>query len=549
MLAPPDALQQGQVLGEYEVIEAAGSGGMGIVYRARQRSLRRVVALKVIRADIAVVPEYRERFLREARLAASVDHPHVVPVYDVGEADSCLFLAMQWVEGRDLKQAVETAGRLAPDRAVPIATQIAGALDAVHSAGLIHRDVKPANVLLRDVGSAEHAYLTDFGVARPSHAADQLTRTGWMVGTSGYLSPEQIRGQDPGPRSDLYALGCLFFEMLTGRPPFTAENDMALRWAHANDPRPLASRAAPQLGSRYDEFVATALAIDPAQRFASGREFAQALTAAQSGSSTAGAMAVPIAVPHTPTAVGPPTPIPAPVQMPAPVTPYPAYAYATPTPQYPHKSRSGSPLALILLAVIALAGCAAGALAAAGVFSHQTSDRAVAPPRGQNPSSKQPSTPNGSGTASNLASNTFNGQAFSISYPLSWQVKDAEQNKGTYTDTTFVSPNDSNTLVRVDYSPNPPSDPMTAAQPVINGLQGQPGYKRLALRRGTFDGFPAVRWKFRVLESGVLLQKEDLFIVGGTGSIGFGVLTQAPASTYAGLAPTFAKLRRSLVVK
>ena len=370
-------LEQGSVLGDYEIVSVAGTGGMGVVYKGRQRSLQRMVAVKVIREEIARVPEYRERFLREARLAASVDHPHIVSVYDVGDQDDHLFLAMQWIDGEDLKRILERVGRLVPERAVEITTQLAGALDAVHSvAGLVHRDVKPANVLLRQVAGNEHAYLTDFGVAKPSDKSDHLTQTGWVVGTAGYLSPEQIRGHEPGPRSDLYALGCLFFEALTGQPPFTGENDMALRWAHANDPRPPASAVLPGLGDRYDRFLAVALAVDPEQRFGSGREFASALAAAHSGQDGTAATA-PIVPPHTPTAVGPPTPLPPPTNTPQPPPMYPAYGYATPQPAASRPTRSGNPLALILLGVIALAGIAVGALAAGGVFSHNASTPAI----------------------------------------------------------------------------------------------------------------------------------------------------------------------------
>jgi serine/threonine protein kinase len=377
-------LERGQLLGDYEILAAAGAGGMGVVYQARQQSLGRIVALKVIREEITSVPEYRERFLREARLAASVDHPHVVSVHDVGESDRWLYLVMQWIDGHDLKQLLATTGRLDPDRAVTIAIQVAGALDAVHGvAGLVHRDVKPANVLWRELGQNDHAYLTDFGVAKPSETTDQLTQTGWVVGTSGYLSPEQIRGQEPGPRSDLYALGCLFYETLTGRPPFTAHNDLALRWAHANDPRPLVSSAVPDLGPRYDRFVAIALSLDPAERFASGREFAEMLAMTHDGREQARpATSEPVAATHPPTAVGPPTPMPPAIQTPLPTPPpgHPAYGYPTPAPTYTEKPRSGNPLALILLAVIALAGIAAGALAAAGIFSPQASTRTVATP-------------------------------------------------------------------------------------------------------------------------------------------------------------------------
>ncbi len=371
-------LQEREVLGDYEIVGVAGTGGMGVVYKARQRSLGRTVALKVIREDIARTSEYRQRFLREARLAASVDHPHVVSIYDVGDAEDQLFLAMQWIDGEDLNRLLEKDGRLAADRAVAIAKQLAGALDAVHGvAGLIHRDVKPANVLLRQVSGTDHAYLTDFGVAKPAETGEQLTQTGWVVGTTGYLSPEQIRGQEPGPSSDLYALGCLFFETLTGQPPFRGDNEMALRWAHANDPRPTASAVLPALGDRYDRFFASALAVDPAQRFRSGREFASSLASAHAGEWTTAAQGQPITPSHAPTAVGPPTPIP-PANPPAPgAQPYPATGYATPPPSYQPPSRSGNPLALILLGLVALAGIAVGALAAAGVFSHTTTTRTI----------------------------------------------------------------------------------------------------------------------------------------------------------------------------
>jgi tRNA A-37 threonylcarbamoyl transferase component Bud32 len=365
-------LGEGQRVGDYEILSVAGTGGMGIVYKARQRSLGRVVALKVIREEIARTPEYRDRFLREARLAASVDHPHVVSVYDVGAEGEQLFLSMQWIDGEDLKRLIARSGRLAPERAVTIACQLAGALAALHAtAGLVHRDVKPANVLLRQMDGGDHAYLTDFGVAKPSDPVDQLTQTGWVVGTSGYLSPEQIMGAEPGPSSDLYALGCLFFEVLTGQPPFHADNELALRWAHANSPRPLASAVLPSLGPRYDGFLAVALAVDPAHRFGSGRAFANALMAAHAGGQEA-VTAAQLIQTHAPTAVGPPTPLP-PRQTPPPGAPaYPAYGYVTPAPAYPQQRRTGNPLALIVLGLVALTGIAVGALAAAGVFSKST---------------------------------------------------------------------------------------------------------------------------------------------------------------------------------
>jgi serine/threonine protein kinase len=370
-----EPLAQGDQLGDFEIVSAAGAGGMGVVYKAKQKSLDRDVALKVIREEIASESEFRQRFMREARLAASVDHPNVVTVYDVGSEDDRLYLVMQWIEGSDVKEELRECGRFSPKRAVAIGSQIAGALDALHSvSGLIHRDVKPANVLLRTVGGDDHAYLTDFGIAKPPEALEHLTKTGSTVGTTGYLSPEQIQGGEAGPRSDLYALGCLVFEMLTGKPPFEGENELAVRWAHANDPRPLASEAVPALGQRYDEFFAHALAVDPAERFGSGREFAQALTGAMTSETPSDATAV-ISQPRAETKIGPPTPLPPGRRPPTPPPGYqPAYGYATPPPP-PHQ-RSGNPLALILLALVAIAGIAVGALAAAGVFSKEDSTNA-----------------------------------------------------------------------------------------------------------------------------------------------------------------------------
>lgn len=371
---------------------------MGVVYRANQRSLNRIVALKVIGHDIANSRDYRDRFLREARLAASVDHPHVVSVYDVGEQDDRLFLAMQWVDGEDLRTLIDREGALTPERAVTVAEQLAGALDAVHDAGLIHRDVKPANVLLRHVGERDHAYLTDFGVAKaPKMAIDALTQTGWVVGTAGYLAPEQIMGQDADSRSDLYAMACLTFELMTGKTPFTGANEMALRWAHANSPRPQASFCRPALGSKYDGFFMQALSVDPRDRFQSGKAFASALQSAHTSleaprreaaappsqpaqtlvqSPTPTATPTPShstpTPPPSPLAPRPPSPAPRP-PSPAPSTDAsPTYAYQAPPPPPASERWSGKRAALAGLAVIAVGGIAVGAVAAGGVLSKGT---------------------------------------------------------------------------------------------------------------------------------------------------------------------------------
>jgi serine/threonine protein kinase len=352
----------GHALGDYELIAEAGSGGMGVVYRARQRSLSRIVALKVIREDLANDDAYRDRFLREARLVAAVDHPHVVSIFDVGEVDGRLFLAMQWIEGDDLARLLTSSERLAPERAVAVAIQLAGALDAVHSiAGLVHRDVKPANVLIRSLLRGDHAYLTDFGVARPSQPIDRLTQSGFVVGTAGYLSPEQIMGEEPGPRSDLYALGCVFFEALTGRPPFAADNEMALRWAHANNARPAASHIVASLDPHYDDFLEVALAVDPVRRFASGRAFANALAAAHTAAATRERGAISRAEPQATVHIEP-TPTPAP-----PV--YTAQGYGGPAHSRRDDRHQTTLIVLIVLLILVVVAVAVGVLIAAGAFS------------------------------------------------------------------------------------------------------------------------------------------------------------------------------------
>src|SRR5262245_15029609 len=259
---------------------------MGLVYRAEQRILGRSAALQVIRPEIAESGANRARFLRESRFAAAVDHPHVVSVFDAGEQNGRLYLAMQWVDGLDLGTLIDREQRLAPERAVFLGVQLAQALQAVHDVGLVHRDVKPSNVLVRDIGGRDHAYLTDFGIAKAPAAQDSLTRTGALIGTPAYLSPEQIRGEQPGPRSDLYALGCIIFEALTGQRPFGGDDDLAARWAQATSPPP-ASALCPALGSRYAAFLAQALAADPQARFPSGAAFAEALQPPTPGSQAA----------------------------------------------------------------------------------------------------------------------------------------------------------------------------------------------------------------------------------------------------------------------
>jgi YVTN family beta-propeller protein len=272
-MSQPQALE-GTVLGVYEVQARIGRGGMGEVYLARDTRLGRPVALKVLPERFAQDERFRERLLRESRLAAGLDHPNVVPVYDAGEADGRLFIAMRYVDGADLKALLRANGPLEPERAAGIAGQLAEALDAAHRRGLVHRDVKPSNVLLDHQGDRDHAYLADFGLTRSSQADGPAD--GQLMGTVDYVAPEQIRGDELDGRADQYALGCLLFECLTGSLPFRQSSDVAAIFAHLEEPAPAASERRDGLPSSIDPVLARAMAKEPAERYDSCRELVAA---------------------------------------------------------------------------------------------------------------------------------------------------------------------------------------------------------------------------------------------------------------------------------
>jgi serine/threonine-protein kinase len=265
-------LASGTMLAGYRIERFLAQGGMGVVYLASQMSLDRPIALKLIAPERAGDEDFRERFLRESRLAASIDHPNVVPVHEAGEEDGLLYVAMRYVDGPDLGALLRAAGKLPPQRAARIVAQVAAALDAAHARGLVHRDVKPANVLVADPGGAEHCYLTDFGLSKQVAATTDVTRTGTVMGTVHYIAPEQLRGDAVDGRADVYALGCVLYRLLTGRPPFARDTDVATMWAHLNEPPPEVEGAA----APFEDVVHRAMEKDPAQRFQSAGDLGRA---------------------------------------------------------------------------------------------------------------------------------------------------------------------------------------------------------------------------------------------------------------------------------
>jgi hypothetical protein len=267
----------GTIVGGHRIERLLGRGGMGLVYQASELSLERTVALKLIAPELAGEPGFRERFMAESKLAASLDHVNVLPIFHAGEHDGTLYLAMRFVEGDDLRTLVARDGPLPPPRAAAIVAQVAAALDAAHARRLVHRDVKPANVL---IGPGDHAYLTDFGVVKDLAITTGATTSGQLLGTVDYAAPEQIRGHGIGPPTDVYALGCVLFFALTGRVVFPLDAAESRLWAHISAPPPPVSSVAPGVPAALDDVLRRALAKAPQERYQAASELAAEVLAA-----------------------------------------------------------------------------------------------------------------------------------------------------------------------------------------------------------------------------------------------------------------------------
>jgi serine/threonine-protein kinase len=277
------ALRAGETVGGYRIDSEVTRGGMGVVYRATDLHLRRPVALKVIAEDLARDEAFRHRFIRESRVAASIRHPHVVTVFAAGEADGLLYIAMDYIDGIDLRSLLERDGRLEPPVATMILTHVAAALDAAHARTFVHRDVKPGNILVAAEQDGLHAFLTDFGLTKDASAISAVTQSGALLGTVDYMAPEQIRAAPVDGRADVYALGCVYYEMLTGRVPFDQGSLVAKLFAHLNEPVPRLRDTIPELPERLDHIVRRAMDKAPENRYDTAGEMARAAAAMTSG--------------------------------------------------------------------------------------------------------------------------------------------------------------------------------------------------------------------------------------------------------------------------
>ncbi len=353
------SLANGTEFAGYRIEGVLGKGGMGVVYRATKLALDRERALKVIAPALSNDIRFQERFKRESRMAAAIEHPNVIPVHDAGEENGMLFLAMRLVEGSDLHRVVQAERRLGHVRTAGIIAGVGAALDAAHAQGLVHRDVKPANVLIEPSEDGERVYLTDFGITRATGGGETLTGTGEFVGSVEYIAPEQAAGEPVDARTDVYSLGGVAHFALTGRPPFPRENSMATLFAHANAPRPRPTETDPSLPEAVDAVIVKAMATDPDDRYRSAGELAAAL--AQALGVAPGE--IPVAAPPTASIPGASTPA---KTVPAGTVPAGAPDDDAKTRAMPGERRRKPRRALLALLAVAAVAIVAGIVIATG---------------------------------------------------------------------------------------------------------------------------------------------------------------------------------------
>jgi serine/threonine protein kinase len=272
-----DQVEIGQVFAGHRIEAEAGRGGMGVVYVATHLALNRRVALKLIAPGLSADEGFRERFKQESMTAASIDNPNVIPIYHAGEEDGKLYITMRYVEGTDLRAMIARDGKIPPRQAAEIVSQVAAALDAAHRSGLVHRDVKPANVL---IGEGGQAYLTDFGLTKHAGSQGGLTQTGTFVGTLDYIAPEQLRGKRIDARADVYSLGCVLYQSLTGAVPYDRDSDLDKLWAHVHEPPPALRVVRPDLPEALGDVLSRSMAKEPGERQATAGELGRETLAA-----------------------------------------------------------------------------------------------------------------------------------------------------------------------------------------------------------------------------------------------------------------------------
>jgi len=538
-------------LAEFRIVRRLGAGGMGIVYLAHDEHLDRRVALKVIAPHLAHDPEFRRRFEAEARNTAAIDGPHVVPVFSASSANGVLYIAMRYVDGTDLRSFLGQAGPLDTRTALAVLGDVASALDSAHAAGFVHRDVKPANILLAGEAGRGDVFLTDFGLTKGVQGGTtQLTGTGQWIGTLDYVAPEQMTSGRIDARSDVYALGCVFYEMLSGTAPFSGP-DVQKMWGHVNDPVPPV-RGAPE---NLNAVITRATAKDPDARYPSAGDLARAAAAALDGtevtapehSVATGAAASGVIEAQTSSSTRT-------MQSPPPGREQKTTRMAQlPAPGRPPR-KGGGP---ILRTAGVIGGClllAAGLIAAAvilagsgkGEHTRTAVNRRVetvpktSPPKAASSKSNGPE----EAEASALPGWTAYTQGlYNVEIPSGWEQEENDEPISNYLESTWRDPAEPNTAVLIDsQTPGGSGSPLVDAESVRSQTSRSSGYREGSLTTTTLNGLPAARWVFDVDED----RRVDYFIE--SCGEGIAVLGSTSPSLFGSLAGTFHGVASSIRV-
>jgi serine/threonine protein kinase len=542
---------RGATIAGFRLDELIGEGGMGVVYKARQLDLDRLVALKLIQPGLSGDAEFLARFQRESRLAAAIDHPNIVPIFGAGEEGGVYFISMRYVDGTDLGEYLRSRhSPLEPLAAAQLISQVAGGLDAAHAAGLVHRDVKPANILL-DPGL--HPYLTDFGLTKQVSSQSLNTKTGLWIGSINYSAPEQIEGGPLDARTDVYALGCVLFEALTRSLPYHRDSDMALMYAKVHDEPRLPSEVDPELPRGFDQVIRRALAHDPEDRFPSAGDLGRAALATAQGirnlapeRTVASGAARPVAGRYEPTRD---TPIAEP---------------ATRVMSRPG-SRNRPAIVAGVLAVVAIAALGAVVLSSSGSSPDSSKTRAHAKATAGTAGRSSSTSPVKAATASNASAEgeeepapeepqatassaaaavplePFRGRLYSAEVPAGWTAETVEAHPSTYYESHWRDPDDSNTSVLIDSQIHETDTTAIEDAESVRGETSQSsGYRDIAFEATSLQGQEAARWVFEVDED----RRVDYFVI--SCGIGFGILGSTSPADFGHWAPTFHAVANSV---
>jgi serine/threonine protein kinase len=528
-------IARGVVIAGFRLDELIGEGGMGVVWKARQLDLDRVVALKLIQPGKSGDSEFLDRFRRESRLAASIDHPNVVPVFGAGEEAGVWFIAMRYVDGTDLGEYLCSRNSpLSPVEAARMISQVADGLDAAHAAGLVHRDVKPANILL---DSRLRPYLSDFGLTKQLSSQSNATRTGVWLGSVNYAAPEQIESGPVDARTDVYSLGCVLFQALTRRLPYARDSEMAVMYAKVHETPVLPGQVDPSLPRELDEVIHRALARYPQDRYPSAGDLGRAATAAACGERTTEPERT-VARGAAASARG---------YEPTQATPVPAGATEV---TQTHRSRNQATIIGVILASLAIVAVAAI------LIDSSDSSSSGSPGKAEASVAKEKHTAKESGAKANAPEvpvrdeeveaatssrpadvaplEPFHGRLYSAEVPVGWTPEEVETHPSTYYESHWRNPEDKNTSVLIDSQVHTANtDAVEDAEGVREETARTSGYRELAFEETTLQGQQAVRWVFEVEGD----RRVDYFVI--SCGIGFGVLGSSSPSTFGRWAPTF----------